>query len=77
MNSTDEISSGTVVDDEASAVAALLEKLDDVFTPGFVAEFAPGEAELAGAFHENALNEADAMASHIDLVSSLTVDVGE
>lgn len=77
MNSTDEVSSEIVVDDEASAVAALREKLEDVLTPGFVADFAPGEAELAGAFPEDALSEADAMASHIDLVSSLTVNVGE
>lgn len=46
--------------------AVLNEKLADAQTPGFWAEFAPDEAELAGAFEEAALEEGDAAASDID-----------
>jgi hypothetical protein len=45
----------------------LSEKLADAQTPGFWAEFAPDEAELAGAFEESALGKAEAEASGIDL----------
>lgn len=52
------------------AVAATLEsargKLTDAMTPGFQAEFDPAEADAAGAFQEDALSEADAMASTHD-----------
>ena len=41
-------------------------KLLDMETVGFVAEFDPDEAEMAGAFVEDALSDADAMASVID-----------
>ncbi|WP_228892996.1 hypothetical protein [Pseudoduganella aquatica] len=47
--------------------AVLNEKLADAQTPGFWAEFAPDEAELAGAFEESALGEAEAEESDIDL----------
>ncbi|GAB2881020.1 hypothetical protein GCM10027277_57630 [Pseudoduganella ginsengisoli] len=46
---------------------ALVEKLADAMTPGFVAECDPIEAERAGAFAEDAMSEADALASSIDL----------
>jgi hypothetical protein len=49
--------------------AVLSEKLADALTPGFWAEFAPDEAELAGAFEEAALGESEAAASGIDLPS--------
>jgi hypothetical protein len=52
--------------DTANADAALTEKLSDVMTPGFEAEFDPEEAERAGAFDEDALSEADALDSCID-----------
>jgi hypothetical protein len=52
--------------DTANADAALNEKLSDAMTPGFAAEFDPEEAERAGAFHEDALSEADALDSCID-----------
>lgn len=55
-------------DDEANAAGALSEKLADAETPGFQAEFDPEEAERAGAFVEDALNEQDASASGDDLV---------
>jgi len=50
-----------------SDIEALLEKLADAATPGFQAEFDPGEAERAGAFREDALSEADALESVFDL----------
>lgn len=44
----------------------VLEKLRDAETPGFWAEFSPDEAELAGAFEEDALSEEDAVETDID-----------
>jgi len=41
-------------------------KLQDALTPGFAAEFSPEEAEMAGAFREDALSEADAFDSALD-----------
>ncbi len=55
--------------DIANADAVLIEKLSDAMTPGFEAEFDPEEAERAGAFHEDALSEADALDSCIDAES--------
>ena len=42
------------------------EKLADAQTPGYQAEFDPPEAELAGAFPEDALTEEEALASTHD-----------
>ena len=42
------------------------EKLIDGLTPGYRAEFDPAEAELAGAFAEDALSDEDADASTED-----------
>lgn len=57
------------IEDEAETAAAVLrEKLVDLQTPGFVAEFDPEEAEQAGAFVEDALSAEDALASAIDTV---------
>ena len=50
-----------------NADAALREKLLDALVPGFAAEFDPDEAQRAGAFAEDALCEADAADSAIDL----------
>ncbi len=47
--------------------ATIAEKLADALTPGYQAEFDPDEAERAGAFVEDALNEQDAMESSVDL----------
>ena len=58
------------IDDQAAQSAALREKLSDALTPGFQAEFDPEEAENAGAFQEDALNEMDAAASADDLAFS-------
>jgi len=43
-------------------------KLNDALTPGYHAEFDPAEADRAGAFAEDALSEADALASTEDLL---------
>ncbi|MEQ1620623.1 MAG: conjugal transfer protein TraD [Methylococcales bacterium] len=55
----------------------LLEKLKDVGTPGFQAEFDPDEAERAGAFYEDALSEQDALDSDVDSVDLSKVDKHE
>ena len=43
------------------------EKLSDMETPGFEAEFNAAEAERLGAFEEDALSEEDALESAIDV----------
>lgn len=55
-----------VQDDAATASESARSKLADAMTPGFQAEFDPVEAEAAGAFHEGALSEADAIGSTHD-----------
>ena len=49
------------------AVDVLAEKLTDAMIPGAMVEFDPDEAERIGAFQEDALDEADAIESSIDL----------
>ena len=49
-----------VFDAKEDAAEALREKLADMETPGYVVEFDPEEAELAGAFLEDALSEEEA-----------------
>ncbi len=44
----------------------MAQKLFDAQTPGFQAEFYPDEAELLGAFKEDALSELEALESSID-----------
>ena len=60
--------------DEASA-AALREKLTDALTPGYQAELDPDEADMAGAFVEDALSESDAFESSMDLDIEPNVDL--
>lgn len=67
----------TLFDDQANAVEALREKLADAQTPGFQVEFDPDEAELAGAFVEDALSEQDAAESSADLIDSTVPDTKE
>lgn len=55
----------------------VLEKMRDAETPGFWAEFSPDEAELAGAFEEDALSEADAVETDIDRLDPNDNHVGE
>ena len=56
------------VDAAAVGREAVREKMNDALTPGFQVEFAPDEAELVGAFVEDALSEQDAAESGDDLV---------
>jgi hypothetical protein len=59
----------TTFDRATAATDALIEKLSDAErSPGFAAEFDPDEADMAGAFEEDALSEADALASSVDWV---------
>jgi len=59
----------TTIDKETAAADAFNEKLNDAeTTPGYAAEFDPEEADKAGAFEEDALSEADALASSVDWV---------
>lgn len=44
-----------------------LQKLADANHPGFIVDVDPDEAELLGAFMEDALTEQDAMESGVDL----------
>ena len=55
-----------------AADQTLHEKLNDALTPGYAAEFDPDEAQRAGAFVEDALSEADAADSALDLEGALT-----
>lgn len=56
----------TNLDDSAAQRQVLELKLSDAQIPGFQAEFDPDEAELLGAFKEDALSEFEAMDSSID-----------
>ncbi|WP_340124102.1 conjugal transfer protein TraD [Methylobacter svalbardensis] len=59
----------TTFDRETAAADAFIEKMSDAeTTPGFAVEFDPEEADMAGAFEEDALSEADALASSVDWV---------
>lgn len=44
----------------------IAEKLEDLTVPGFVAEVTPLEAEIIGAFYEDALSEIDAQEAAYD-----------
>lgn len=48
----------------------LHQKLLDAQIPGFKAQFEPLEAEILGAFTEDALTEKDALESVIDILGS-------
>ena len=52
--------------DNPDITEIIQEKLLDAEIPGFQAEFDPLEAEILGAFTEDALNEQDALESTID-----------
>jgi len=57
-----------IASNEASSRSVLSDKLTDILTPGYEAEFDPDEAELAGAFREDALSAGDAAESSLDAV---------
>lgn len=44
----------------------IAEKLEDLTIPGFIAEVTPLEAEIMGAFYEEALSEEDAQEAAYD-----------
>ena len=69
MNERDSQASAAMA--EAQAMAAVLrEKLGDAAVPGGLAEFAPDEAEQAGSFAEDAVDEQAAAAGVIDLADA-------
>ena len=57
-----------IIDDLAIAAATLREKMRDAEVPGFRAEFGPDEAEMAGAFVEDALSEHAAAENDTELI---------
>lgn len=54
------------LDDQMGATEVVSEKLIDALIPGYQVEFDPDEAELSGAFVEDALTEEEARESVID-----------
>lgn len=77
MTQQDRIDQDNAVPDHAaSAAAALRDKLTDILTPGYAAEFDLDEADQAGAFQEDALSEQDAAESCLDLVDGAAAAFG-
>ena len=68
-NARDRQTGGAMAEEQAMA-AILREKLGDAAIPGSRAEFAPDEAEQAGSFAEDAVDEHDAAAGVIDLADA-------
>lgn len=56
----------TSLNEQEIRCQVIAQKLVDAQTPGFQAEFDPDEAELLGAFKEDALSEVEALDSSID-----------
>ena len=71
MNDSNEIFGKDVFDDQANAKEVISEKLADLGTPGYQAEFDPLEAEQVGAFIEDAMTEEDALDSSSDLAEDV------
>ena len=77
MTQQDRMDPNDIIPSEAaSAAAALREKLTDILTPGYAAEFDPDEAEQAGAFNEDAMSPQDAAESCLDGVAPSTAALG-
>lgn len=51
---------------EIKLTEVIAEKLEDLMIPGFIAEVSPLEADIMGAFFEEALSEEDAKAAVYD-----------
>lgn len=51
---------------DATLDDVIAEKLEDLMIPGFIAEVTPIEAEIMGAFSEDALSEEDAKEAAYD-----------
>ncbi|MCP5275239.1 MAG: conjugal transfer protein TraD [Burkholderiales bacterium] len=63
--------SDTGLSDQEMKRQLIAQKLTDAQTLGFQAEFDPDEAELLGAFEEDALSEFEALDSSIDQPDSV------
>lgn len=68
MNTQTDNVDQVIFDDEGNSNAATREKMTDILTPGYQAEFDPLEAENVGAFFEDAMSEKDALESTDDLL---------
>ena len=68
MNTQTDNVDQVVFDDEGNSNAATREKMTDILTPGYQAEFDPLEADNVGAFVEDAMSEQDALESTDDLL---------
>lgn len=68
MNIETENVDQVIFDDEGNSTAATREKMTDILTPGYQAEFDPLEADSVGAFVEDAMSEGDALESTDDLI---------
>ncbi|MFO2560103.1 hypothetical protein SCJ04_14410 [Legionella pneumophila serogroup 1] len=51
---------------EIEVMDVIADKFDDLEVPGFITEVSPIEAELMGAFYEDALSERDALEAIYD-----------
>ncbi|AMV15204.1 TPA: hypothetical protein KKX32_001284 [Legionella pneumophila] len=51
---------------ETELMDLITEKYEDLVIPGFLVEVSPIEADIMGAFFEDALNEVDAMEAIYD-----------
>lgn len=49
---------------QAKKINTIAEKLSDAMEPGYQVDFDPDEAELMGAFEEDAISEQEAMESN-------------
>lgn len=58
-----------IFDDESNSQEVMREKMIDILTPGYQAEFDPLEAEKVGAFVEDAMSETDALESTEDAIN--------
>ena len=68
MNTQTDNVDQVIFDDEGNSSAATREKMTDILTPGYQAEFDPLEADNVGAFVEDAMSEIDALESTDDLL---------
>lgn len=63
--------------DNKGDAPGLRERLAELNTLGVAADFSPDEAELIGAFREDSLSEAEALASLVGLNPSMVDDEGD
>ncbi|MBR4876111.1 MAG: conjugal transfer protein TraD [Rhodocyclaceae bacterium] len=65
----------TIEDERAATLEVALEKLHDAYTtPGLEVPFDPDEAELVGAFEEDAMSYEDSIEGAIDLPDAIRAD---